>query len=62
MPIDYDGEPIRLKLDYRFISDFLKVLEPDEKFKLNIATSKSPALLTTEDGYAYVIMPMALDN
>ncbi len=62
MPIDYDGEPIRLKLDYRFISDFLKVLEPDEKFKLNIATSKSPALLTTDDGYAYVIMPMALDN
>lgn len=61
LPIDYDGEPIKLKLDYRFVSDFLKVLEASAKFTLDVASSTQPALMTTEDGYAYVVMPMALD-
>ncbi|MCA9134611.1 MAG: DNA polymerase III subunit beta [Planctomycetales bacterium] len=62
LPIDYDGEVIKLKLDYRFVSDFLKVLDPTAKFKLDIASSTQPALMTTDDGYAYVVMPMALDG
>lgn len=62
MPIDFDGEPIKMKLDYRFISDFLKVLDPETKFKLDVASSTQPALMTTDDGYAYVVMPMALDS
>jgi DNA polymerase-3 subunit beta len=61
MPIAYDGQPIKMKLDYRFVSDFLKVLEPNTKFKLDVASSTQPALMTTDDGYAYVVMPMALD-
>ena len=61
LPIDYTGEPIRLKLDYRFVSDFLKVLEPESKFKMDVVSGTQPALMTTEDGYAYVVMPMALD-
>lgn len=61
LPIDYDGESIKVKLDYRFISDFLKVLDPTTKFKMDVASSTAPALMTTEDGYAYVVMPMALD-
>lgn len=61
MPIDYEGEPIKMKLDFRFIGDFLKVLESDTSFKLNVASSTQSALMTTEDGYAYVVMPMALD-
>ncbi|MCA9125827.1 MAG: DNA polymerase III subunit beta [Planctomycetales bacterium] len=60
LPIDYDGEAIKLKLDYRYLTDFLKVLEPDAKFTMEVATSTQPALLSTSDGYAYVIMPMAL--
>ncbi len=61
LPIGYTGEPIRLKLDYRFVSDFLKVLEPESKFKMDVVSATQPALMTTDDGYAYVIMPMALD-
>ncbi len=61
MPIDYSGEVIRMKLDYRFVSDFLKVLDADAKFKMDIVSSTQPALMTTEDGYAYVIMPMAIE-
>lgn len=62
MPIDYNGEPIRLKLDYRFLSDFLRVLDLDTQFTMEIVNSTSAALLTTDDGYAYVVMPMSLDK
>lgn len=62
LPIDYDGEVIKMKLDYRFIGDFLKVLDSDTKFTLDVASSTQPALMTTDDGYAYVVMPMALDS
>ncbi|MFO0943950.1 MAG: DNA polymerase III subunit beta [Pirellulales bacterium] len=62
MPIEYDGEPIRMKLDHRFISDFLKVLDADAKFVMDVVGPTASALLTTDDGYAYVVMPMALDK
>ncbi len=62
MPIDYDGESIRMKLDYRFLGDFLRVLEPDTNFSMSIVDSTTSALLSTDDGYAYVVMPMALDK
>jgi DNA polymerase-3 subunit beta len=62
LPIDDEGEPIKLKLDYRYVSDFLKVLDPETKFNLDVASSTQPALMTTEDGYAYVVMPMALES
>lgn len=62
MPIEYDGEPIKMKLDHRFISDFLRVLEPESKFVMDIQSSTASALMSTDDGYAYVVMPMALDS
>lgn len=62
MPIEYDGETIKMKLDHRFISDFLKVLDPEMKFIMDIVGPTSPALMTTDDGYAYVVMPMAMDK
>ncbi len=61
LPIEYEGESIKMKLDYRYVSDFLKVLDSDGSFVLDVASSTQPALMTTEDGYAYVVMPMALD-
>ena len=61
LPIEYEGEVIKMKLDYRFIGDFLKVLDPETKFKMDVASATQPALMSTDDGYAYVVMPMALD-
>jgi len=62
MPIAYDGEEVVLKLDHRFVADFCKVLDNDTSFIFEIETSNSPALLSTSDGYSYVIMPMAGDR
>ncbi|MFG0287258.1 MAG: DNA polymerase III subunit beta [Rhodopirellula sp. JB044] len=62
LPITYDGEPITLTMDHRYLADFCKVMDSEVTFVMEIESSKSPALLNTDDGYAYVIMPMARDR
>tara|TARA_R100000664_G_C2756534_1_gene144452 strand:- start:2579 stop:3688 length:1110 start_codon:yes stop_codon:yes gene_type:complete len=59
MPIEYDGKPITLTLDPKYMSDFLKVLDAEKTFSLEVKDAKSAAICTTDDGYGYVIMPMA---
>ena len=62
LPISYDGEPITLTLDHRYVADFCKVLDNELSFVMEIESGSSPALLLTDDGYGYVIMPMARDR
>lgn len=62
IPIPYDGDNIVLSLDHRFVADFFKVLGADKKFNVNVADSDSAALCSTEDGYSYVLMPLARDR
>jgi DNA polymerase-3 subunit beta len=62
MPISYTGDPITLTLDHRYVADFCKVLDSEANFVLEIESSSSPALLITDDGFRYVIMPMARDR
>jgi DNA polymerase III subunit beta len=62
LPIAYDGAEIPVKLDPRFLADFLKVLDPDRTFTLHLRDSEAAVVCTTDDGYAYVIMPLARDT
>lgn len=62
MPLPYDGAEITVKLDPKFVSDFLRVLDPDKTFTLEIKDSESAAVCLTDDGYGYVIMPLARDR
>jgi DNA polymerase-3 subunit beta len=62
LPIAYDGEPITLTMDHRYVADFCKVLDNETGFIMEIESGAAPALLTTDDGYGYVIMPMARDR
>lgn len=59
MPIAYDGAPIPTALDFRYISEFLRVLGPETTITLDLLDADSSALFTTEDGYSYVVMPMS---
>lgn len=60
-PIAYGGDSITITLDSRFVRDFVKVLPAEDSFDLDLADSSSPAIFTTDDGYTYVLMPMARD-
>ena len=62
LPIAYDGEPITLTVDHRYVADFCKVLDNEMNFTIEIESSSTPAVLSTDDGYRYVIMPMARDR
>jgi DNA polymerase-3 subunit beta len=62
LPIAYDGTEIPITLDPRYLNDFLRVLEPDANLTLELRDSESAAVVSTEDGYAYVIMPLARDQ
>jgi DNA polymerase-3 subunit beta len=61
VPIAYEGEEITVCLDHRFVSDFLRVMNPENTFTLNLVDSESAAVCAVDDGYRYVIMPLARD-
>ena len=62
LPISYDGEELTVTLDPRFVIDFLKVLDAEKTFTLEVKDSESAAVCSTDDGYGYVIMPLAKDR
>jgi DNA polymerase III subunit beta len=62
LPIGYEGDRFLMRMDYRFVTDFLKALDASQQFTLDVVSSTASALLTTDDGYSYVVMPMALDK
>ncbi len=62
LPVAYDGEEVGITLDPRYLSDFLKVLDPEKTFTLELKDSESAAVCSTDDGYGYVIMPLARDR
>lgn len=61
LPIDYSGATVRIKLDPRFMADFLRVLDPAATVAVEITDAQSACVCSTEDGYGYVIMPLAAD-
>ena len=62
LPINYDGAELSITLDPRFVKDFLKVLDADKTFTFEAKDGESAALCSTDDGYGYVIMPLARDR
>jgi DNA polymerase-3 subunit beta len=62
LPISHDGPPLAIMLDPRFVVDFLKVLDPQDNVTVDIKDSDSAAVLSTDDGYGYVVMPLARDR
>jgi DNA polymerase-3 subunit beta len=61
LPIDHAGATVRIKLDPRFVADFLRVLDGGTNVTVEITDPQSACVCRTEDGYGYVIMPLAAD-
>ena len=62
MPVPYDAEKLTITLDHRFFGDFLRVLEPEKTFTLDIEATDKAAYCVTDDGYSYVIMPLSKER
>jgi len=61
LPIDHAGETVRIKLDPRFMSEFLRVLDGATAVTVELTDAQSACVCRTDDGYGYVIMPLAAD-
>jgi len=62
MPVSYDRDELTITLDHRFVADFLKVLQPDKSFTLDVEDGDQAAYCETDDSYGYVIMPLSRDR
>jgi DNA polymerase-3 subunit beta len=59
VPISHEGTPITLTLDPRYVSDFLKVLQPSDPVHLRLNNPDSAAVFDSGSNYTYVVMPLA---
>ena len=59
LPLDYDGKAIDIRFDPRFLTDMLRVLEPDAALTLELVDGNSPALFRHGAEYSYVVMPLS---
>lgn len=62
VPISYDGDETKIRCDPRYLLDFVKVLPTETLVEFKINDSEEPLLLTTQDGYLYVVMPLLSDD
>jgi DNA polymerase III subunit beta len=62
LPIAYEGPKRDVMLDPRYVNDFLRVLDPESNMAVEIRDGETAVVCTTQDGYAYVIMPLARDK
>ena len=59
LPIPFDAEAVRITFDPKYVADFLRILDSGNSIKINLIDAESPAVFTTDDGYRYVVMPLA---
>lgn len=61
--VNYTGEPLAIAFNYKFILEFLKIVESEEiKVQLNTPLSATVFVPCSEDDYLYLVMPVQLRN
>jgi DNA polymerase-3 subunit beta len=58
LPIEYDGKGLEISFDPKFVTDMLRILEPDTPLVLDMNDSASPAVFRHEPNYLYVVVPL----
>lgn len=62
LPVPYAGQTVTIMFDPRYIADFLKALDSGTNLQVQFTDHDNAAVLSTDDGYRYVIMPLSRDN
>ncbi|MDG2184761.1 MAG: DNA polymerase III subunit beta [Mariniblastus sp.] len=62
MPVPFNEDELTITLDHRYVADFLKALQPDKTFTMDIENGDQAAYCVTDDNYGYVIMPLSKDR
>ncbi len=62
LPIHYEGKPVEITFDPRYLIDALKTLDEATPITAELIDHKNAAVFKTEDRYAYVVMPLTRDR
>ncbi len=62
MPVPFNEDELTITLDHRYVADFLKALQPDKTFTMDIENGEQAAYCMTDDNYGYVIMPLSKER
>ncbi len=62
LPIAYDGPEMPVAMNHRFLIDFLRVLDQETTFRMEMKNSESPVIFRTHERYEYIVMPLALQS
>ena len=61
-PISYDGKPVEITFDPRYLTDALKTLDEQARVTAELIDHKNAAVFKTEDRYTYVVMPLTRER
>lgn len=63
-PIDYEGEPLRISLNVKFLLDFIQNLDNEKNIIIELKEANSSVKITEEGNgeYIYTVMPLALKD
>ena len=62
MPIAYEGKPVEITFDPRYLTDALKTLDDAAAITAELIDAKNAAVFKTDDSYTYVVMPLTRDR
>ncbi len=62
LPINYEGKPVDITFDPRYLIDALKTLDDKTSITAELIDSKNAAVFKTDDRYTYVVMPLTRDR
>jgi len=61
LPIAFDGDPVSVTFDPKFVAEFLRVLDNSSQVTLHMVDENSAAVYKADESYTYVVMPLARD-
>lgn len=62
LPLSYEGKSVEITFDPRYLIDALKTLDDASFLSAELIDHKNAAVFRTEDGYAYVVMPLTRER
>src|SRR5262245_34768918 len=61
LPLEYDGKGVEISFDPKYVTEMLRVLDPDARLTLELEDGNKPALFRNEPGdYSYVVVPLVV--
>jgi DNA polymerase-3 subunit beta len=62
LPINYEGKPVEITFDPRYLVDALKTLDDETPLTAELIDARNAAVFRTQDQYTYVVMPLTRER